>query len=209
MSIRDQGDRQRLRRRLRGVLETVRLVSVAMPLRHPCCRLSARVEPPLRDPRLPPSHRHPEGPMNAIPMLEEEHVQMRKLLDRLESTTERGVKTRQELFATIKGELTLHEVIEEEIFYPELKAHPKAVDIVLEGYQEHHVVDLLMAELEGLDVDDESWGAKAKVMKENVEHHMEEEEGDMFKKARQVFDRDELEDLGRRMEQRRMSAGRE
>jgi len=147
--------------------------------------------------------------MNAITMLEEEHVQMRKLLDRLESTTERGVKTRQELFATIKGELTLHEVIEEEIFYPELKAHPKAVDIVLEGYQEHHVVDLLMAELEGLDVDDESWGAKAKVMKENVEHHMEEEEGDMFKKARQVFDRDELEDLGRRMEQRRMSAGRE
>ena len=147
--------------------------------------------------------------MNAITMLEDEHVQMRKLLDRLESTTERGVKTRQELFATIKGELTLHEVIEEEIFYPELKAHPKAVDIVLEGYQEHHVVDLLMAELEGLDVDDESWGAKAKVVKENVEHHMEEEEGDMFKKARQVFDRDELEDLGRRMEERRQSAGRE
>jgi hypothetical protein len=147
--------------------------------------------------------------MNAITMLEDEHVQMRKLLDRLESTTERGVKTRQELFATIKGELTLHEVIEEEIFYPELKAHPKAVDIVLEGYQEHHVVDLLMAELEALDVDDESWGAKAKVMKENVEHHMEEEEGDMFKKARQVFDRDELEDLGRRMEARRQSAGRE
>jgi hypothetical protein len=147
--------------------------------------------------------------MNAITMLEDEHVQMRKLLDRLESTTERGVKTRQELFATIKGELTLHEVIEEEIFYPELKAHPKAVDIVLEGYQEHHVVDLLMAELEALDVDDESWGAKANVMKENVEHHMEEEEGDMFKKARQVFDRDELEDLGRRMEARRQSAGRE
>ena len=147
--------------------------------------------------------------MNAITMLEDEHVQMRKLLDRLESTTERGVKTRQELFATIKGELTLHEVIEEEIFYPELKAHPKAVDIVLEGYQEHHVVDLLMAELEALDVDDESWGAKAKVMQENVEHHMEEEEGDMFKKARQVFDRDELEDLGRRMEARRQSAGRE
>jgi len=147
--------------------------------------------------------------MNAITMLEDAHVQMRKLLDRLESTTERGVKTRQELFATIKGELTLHEVIEEEIFYPELKAHPKAVDIVLEGYQEHHVVDLLMAELEALDVDDESWGAKANVMKENVEHHMEEEEGDMFKKARQVFDRDELEDLGRRMEARRQSAGRE
>ena len=147
--------------------------------------------------------------MNAITMLEDEHVQMRKLLDRLESTTERGVKTRQELFATIKGELMVHEAIEEEIFYPELKAHPRAKDIVLEAFEEHHVVDLLMGELEGLPVDDETWGAKALVMKENVEHHMEEEEGDMFKKARQVFDRDELEDLGRRMEERRQSAGRE
>jgi Hemerythrin HHE cation binding domain len=147
--------------------------------------------------------------MNAIALLEAEHKHMRKLLDELESTTERGVKTRAELFATIKGELTLHEVIEEEIFYPELKAHPKAVDIVLEGYEEHHVVDLLMAELERLDVSDEMWGPKAKVMKENVEHHMEEEEGDMFVKARQVFDKAELDDLGRRMEERRVSAGRE
>ena len=86
--------------------------------------------------------------MDAITLLTDEHAKMRKLLTELEATTERGVKTRQELFATIKGELTLHEVIEEEIFYPELKAHPKAEDIVLEGYQEHHVVDLLMGELE-------------------------------------------------------------
>lgn len=147
--------------------------------------------------------------MNAISMLEDEHRRMRKLLDELETTTERGVKTRQELFATIKGALTLHEVIEEEIFYPELKSHPKAEDIVLEGYEEHHVVDLLMGELEELDVSDETWGAKAKVMQENVEHHMEEEEGDMFKKARQVFDDAELQDLGRRMAERRLSAARE
>ena len=64
--------------------------------------------------------------MDAITLLTDEHAKMRKLLTELETTTERGVKTRQELFATIKGELTLHEVIEEEIFYPELKAHPKA-----------------------------------------------------------------------------------
>ena len=147
--------------------------------------------------------------MDAIVLLETEHTKMRKLLTELEATTERGVKTRQELFATIKGELTLHEVIEEEIFYPELKSHPKAADIVLEGIEEHHVVDLLMAELEELDVSDESWGAKAKVMQENVEHHMEEEEGDMFKKARQVFDRDELADLGARMAERRVSAAKE
>ena len=147
--------------------------------------------------------------MDAIALLKADHEKMKGLLNELEATTERGVKTRTELFATIKGELTLHEIIEEEIFYPELKAHPKAKDVVLEAYQEHHVVDLLMGELEALDVGDETWGAKALVMKENVEHHMEEEEGDMFKKARQVFEAAELDELGQRMEARKQSASQE
>ena len=147
--------------------------------------------------------------MDAIALLEADHRKVKKLLSELEATTERGVKTRSELFATIKGELTLHEIVEEEIFYPELKAHPKARDIVLEGYEEHHVVDLLMGELEALDVSDETWGPKAIVMKENIEHHIEEEEGEMFRQARQVFDPTELDDLGARMEARKTSAGRE
>jgi len=147
--------------------------------------------------------------MNAITLLTNDHKKMKTLLGQLESTTERGVKTRTQLFAEIKGELMVHEAIEEEIFYPALKSHPKAKDIVLEGYQEHHVVDLLMGELEALSVDDESWGAKAIVMQENVEHHMEEEEGDMFKKARQVFDDAELEDLGDRMMKRKEQAAAE
>lgn len=147
--------------------------------------------------------------MDAIKLLKADHDKVKKLLAELESTTDRGVKTRQELFATIKGELTIHEIIEEEIFYPELKSHPKAKEIVLEGYEEHAVVDTLMGELEQLSVEDETWGPKAKVMKENIEHHIEEEEGEMFQKARQVFDADELEDLGMRMERRKQTAGRE
>jgi hypothetical protein len=147
--------------------------------------------------------------MNAITLLEADHSKVKRLLTELDSTTERGIKTRAELFATIKGELTLHEIVEEEIFYPELKAHPKAKDVVLEGYQEHHVVDLLMSELEALDVSDETWGAKATVMRENIEHHIEEEEGEMFRQARKVFDAAELDDLGARMEARKASAGRE
>jgi hemerythrin-like domain-containing protein len=147
--------------------------------------------------------------MDAIALLKKDHDKVKELLNELETTTERGVKIRQELLATIKGELTVHEAIEEEIFYPALKAHPKAKDLVLEAYEEHHVVDTVMAELEGLDVTDETWGAKATVMKENVEHHIEEEETEMFKQARQVFDRQELEDLGARMAQRKASAQRE
>jgi predicted DNA-binding protein len=147
--------------------------------------------------------------MDAIKLLKIDHEKVKGLLTELESTTERGIKTRAELFSTIKGELTLHEIVEEEIFYPELKAHPKARDIVLEGYEEHHVVDVLLGELEALDVSDETWGAKALVMKENIEHHIEEEEGEMFRQARQVFDAGELEDLGARMEARKTSAGQE
>ncbi len=130
-----------------------------------------------------------------------DHDKVKKLLAEGESTTERGEKTRTELFGTLKAEMMIHERIEEEIFYPALKSHPKAKDIVLEGYEEHHVVDEIMGELEATGVTDETWGAKFKVMKENIEHHIEEEEGDMFKKARQVFDEDELEDLGRRMQE--------
>jgi hemerythrin-like domain-containing protein len=147
--------------------------------------------------------------MNAITMLTDDHRAVKKLLSELETTTERGVKTREELFSRLKADLTVHEIIEEEIFYPALKEHPKAKDIVLEAYEEHNVVDTLMGELSSLPADDERWGAKAKVMQENIEHHIEEEEGDMFKKARQVFDEAELEELGERMARRRVSAERE
>ena len=147
--------------------------------------------------------------MDALRLLKADHDKVKQILTRLEDTTERAAKTRAELLATIKGELTVHEIIEEEIFYPELKAHPKAKDMVLEGFEEHHVVDLLMGELEALPVEDETWGAKALVMKENVEHHIEEEEGEMFKTARSVFERDELEDLGARMETRKAQAKQE
>jgi hemerythrin superfamily protein len=143
--------------------------------------------------------------MNALTLLKKDHAKVKGLLSELESTTERGVQTRQRLFAEIKAELTVHETIEEEIFYPELKAHPKAKDIVLEAYEEHNVVDTLMGELSSLSVEDETWGAKAKVMQENIEHHIEEEEGEMFDKAEQVFDETELEDLGRRMAERKES----
>jgi hemerythrin-like domain-containing protein len=147
--------------------------------------------------------------MDAIALLKADHDKVKKLLAELDETTDRAVKTRGELFATIKGELTVHEIIEEEIFYPELKAHPKAKDIVLEGYEEHHVVDEIMSELEETPVDDETWGAKAAVMKENLEHHIEEEEGEMFKTAREVFEKAELEELGARMETRKAEAKRE
>jgi hemerythrin-like domain-containing protein len=144
--------------------------------------------------------------MHALTLLMDDHDKVKKLLEELEATTERGVRTREELFTKIKRELTVHEIIEEEIFYPALKQHPRAKEIVLEGYEEHDVVDTLMGELSALPYDDETWGPKAKVMKENIEHHIQEEENEMFEKARSVFDRAELNDLGEAMEARKAEA---
>ena len=134
--------------------------------------------------------------MNAITMLEDDHREVERMLDELEPTTERAVKTRTELFERLKEALTVHEVIEEEIFYPALREHPKAKDIVLEAYEEHNVVDSILGELERLPVDHETWGAKAMVMIENLRHHIEEEEQDWFPKVREGLTRTQLREIG-------------
>jgi hemerythrin-like domain-containing protein len=141
--------------------------------------------------------------MDAVKLLKDDHDTVKGLLDKLDSTTGRGVKTRAELLGRIKAELEVHEAIEEEIFYPALREHAEAKEIVLEGYEEHSVVDTLLGELEETPFDDETWGAKATVMKENLEHHIEEEEGDMFPQARELLGSEGLAELGTRMQERR------
>ncbi|MEN3337477.1 MAG: hypothetical protein V7647_1153 [Acidobacteriota bacterium] len=134
--------------------------------------------------------------MDAIELLEADHRRMEDLLAQGEETTERGVKVRTELLRTLTRELNAHELIEEKVLYPALQSHPQAKDIVLEGYQEHHVADLIVQELHGLARSDEQWGPKFKVLKENIEHHIKEEEGEMFRTARGIFSREELQQLG-------------
>jgi hemerythrin-like domain-containing protein len=137
---------------------------------------------------------------DAIGLLKRDHRRLEALLRRGKRTTERDVEGRGILLDTIASELSIHELIEEKILYPALKPHAEAKDIVLEGYQEHHVADVLVSELTALSRSDERWGAKFNVLKENIEHHIEEEEDDMFKKARSVLGRDELARLGERMQ---------
>ena len=134
-----------------------------------------------------------------IVLLETDHRRFEELLKQGEETTARAVKRRTALLDTLTAELNVHEAIEEKILYPALKSHPEARDLVLEGYQEHHVADLIVKELHRLARDDEKWGAKFKVLKENIEHHIEEEEKDMFPTARAIMSREELNELGARM----------
>ncbi|MDQ1523841.1 MAG: hypothetical protein QOE47_1765, partial [Pyrinomonadaceae bacterium] len=132
--------------------------------------------------------------MDAITLLKTDHEKVSGIFEKLEETTERAEKTREELFTKLKQELDVHAHIEETIFYPVLKKAEETRDITMEGIQEHHVVKVLLGELDAMGVGSETWTAKLKVLKENVEHHVEEEEGDMFKKAREVLSKEQLEE---------------
>ncbi len=138
--------------------------------------------------------------MNAIELLENDHDKVEEIFEQLEATTEKDVKPRTELFAKLKQELDVHAHIEETIFYPALKQEAETRAITLEGFEEHHVMKILLSEIAALPPESEVWTAKFKVLKESVEHHVEEEEDDMFDKARDVFSEAQLEAFGTRME---------
>jgi iron-sulfur cluster repair protein YtfE (RIC family) len=138
--------------------------------------------------------------MDAFELLKQDHKKVSGIFEKLEPTTERGVKTREELFTQLKQELDVHAKIEEQILYPVLKELKETEDITLEAFEEHRVAKRLLAELEALPKSDEKWGAKLTVLKENIEHHVEEEEGEMFKDARKVLSQEQIDELGARLE---------
>ena len=139
--------------------------------------------------------------MDVFALLKADHDRVAEMLEKIEETTERAAKGRDELFTRVKQELDLHAMIEEEIFYPALEEADETREITLEAYEEHRLVKQLLSELEQEPKDTEEWSAKFTVLKENVEHHVEEEEGEMFKKARQALSKEELDALGQRLEQ--------
>jgi hemerythrin-like domain-containing protein len=138
---------------------------------------------------------------DAISVLTADHRTVEQLFRRFEKTTDRAVVTRGDLGERIIRELSVHAAIEEQLFYPRLRAAGKQFkDEVLEALEEHHVVKELLAELEKLPPENERFGAKTTVLIETVRHHIEEEEGDMFPRARRVLSAEELVELGEGLE---------
>ena len=134
-----------------------------------------------------------------IQLLMTDHRRFENLLKEGEATTERAKKGRRDILKALTSELNVHEAIEEQILYPALEPHAEAHDVVLESTQEHHVADLIVKELHDVATDDEQWGAKFKVLKENIEHHISEEENIMVPAARGALPKEELLALGARM----------
>ena len=138
--------------------------------------------------------------MDVFALLKADHERVAGMLEKIAETTERAVKGREETFTRVKAELDLHTLIEEQVFYPALEEAEETRDLVLEAYEEHRLVKQLLSELEQGRKDTEEWTAKFTVLKENVEHHVEEEEGELFPKARQALSKEEIESLGEQVE---------
>lgn len=149
--------------------------------------------------------------MDAIGLLKADHKKVNGLLEELADTTPRGIKVRTELLAKIRKEIEVHMAIEEEIFYPALKAVGKNEDdatMYFEAIEEHRAArDLVLPDLLNSDVDSTSFGGRAKVLKELIKHHADEEEDEMFPRARELLDQSTLRDLGERMSARKAELG--
>ena len=145
--------------------------------------------------------------MDAIQLLTDDHKAVRKLLEELADTTSRAEKTRTELLDKIRVQLKAHTTIEEEIFYPAFKAAGKKIDdavMFFEAMEEHRAAgDLVLPDLLRTDVTSDKFSGRAKVLKELVTHHAKEEEDEMFSRAKELFDKDELQTLGDKMAQRK------
>ena len=155
-----------------------------------------------------PKPRMRSADTDAIALLKEDHKKVRGLLGRLEASSVRAAGRREELVQTIERELKIHSKIEEEIFYPAFREAAKKHDdkkLYHEAIEEHHVVDTVLAELKDAEPASEPFAAKAKVLKDLVEHHAEEEETEMFPRARKLMGREELVKLGARLAEAKSS----
>jgi hemerythrin-like domain-containing protein len=138
--------------------------------------------------------------MNAVRLLKDDHKKVKGLFREYEGAGERAYKTKLGIAEQVFTELEVHTKIEEEIFYPAVRAKGGELkDVVSESLEEHHVVDVLMAELKALDPEDERYDAKFKVLTENVEHHIEEEETEMLPDAEKKLGDADMERLGEQM----------
>lgn len=144
--------------------------------------------------------------MNALDLLKQDHETVRELLDRLEKTTERAVKSRAEMLQKLHLELQIHTSIEEEIFYPAYTQAGGKEEAVMaaEAKEEHRTVDsLVLPDLLNTDPGTIPFTGRLKVLKELLEHHIEEEEQELFPQAQKLFDKARLDELGLEMKSRK------
>ncbi len=145
--------------------------------------------------------------MDAIALLRQDHREVERLFKQFEKAGPRAHKTRRNLADKVIKELSVHAVIEEQVFYPAVReAVGDVEDTVLESLEEHHIVKWTLSELEGMDPEAERFVPKMTVLMESVRHHVGEEEEELFPKVREALGRKQLAELGEAMEQAKKTA---
>ena len=145
--------------------------------------------------------------MNAIELLKEDHDKVDKLFQKVKANEDGDNK---DIFEKIKAELDVHTHIEETIFYPKLIADgdEEVKKITLEGIEEHRQAKMFLRELASLADDSEKFQPKLKVLMEDIAHHVQEEEGQMFPMVQEQFDEFTLQELGKEMEKEKAAFGK-
>lgn len=136
--------------------------------------------------------------MDAFELLKQDHQKVSGLFQQIESAEG---DSRQQLFMQIKQELDLHAQLEETMVYPMLKESAQTNELTIEAYEEHREVKELLAQLEAMPPTDSSWNLLLMELRDNVEHHVEEEENELFVQARAVVNQQQLNELGQQLMQ--------
>ncbi|SDZ29081.1 Hemerythrin HHE cation binding domain-containing protein [Micromonospora pattaloongensis] len=149
-------------------------------------------------------------PADAIDFLISQHKEIRALFQKFQKNAETATPQQmQQMVDQINEALTVHTYLENECMYPITRQMcPGLESAVLESYQEHHVADVLAAELAEMSPDDERYAAKATVLMETMLHHIEEEETEWFPKVREGMDRKQLQEMGEQMAKMQQNAPR-
>ena len=136
--------------------------------------------------------------MNAVKMLKQQHREVAKMFKEFEEAKSAG--PRRKIFEKIADALAVHATIEERHFYPAVKEE-QTEDILLESVEEHLESKRVIADLLAMEADDENFDAKVKVLQENVDHHVEEEQDELVPKVEKLIDAETLEAIGETMEE--------
>lgn len=136
--------------------------------------------------------------MNAIDLLKAQHDEVELLFKKFEKADEDAEGERRQLFVAIADRLSAHTAIEEQFFYPAVKAK-QTEDLLRESLEEHLSAKRVIADLLEMQPSDEQYSSKMEVLRELVEHHVKEEEKEMFPRVKKLFAKEDLEQLGEQM----------
>lgn len=137
---------------------------------------------------------------DALTLLKHDHQVVKELLEKIAETSEKSVKTRAELFDKVKFLIKAHKLLEEKLFYPVIKEQKEILTLTLEAYEEHDLVDEMLKKMDSEEAGSPEWIAKFKVMKELLEHHVKEEEDEIFPLVKKHVPQEQLTTMAEKMQ---------